>query len=560
MTDDLATQILADAARCPLAHEPLVTLGGRLSAVDGLAFDALLARAIAQRRDDAALALVAASALAGRPVDVARIRWLLTRLVDPFRFAVAVAAVAGDRRGVLLELIVGHKLALEVAPTAHAAVCVLASEGEPLAREVARELRMLAHGDFTEAERAVLGAVADLYRDPWLELVLGDGVEAFRAGSYAREVALALDCARRPLAELVPARAEGARPGVSGFAIVRPTRRVGRNDPCPCGSGRKYKKCCALTEARRVADPSPVGGRALAEVDHTDLVAALPSEEIARMLSDELATLDIARLSRGQLEEGALALARDGAVDLAQRWASAAEARRAAGEPAESDAPVWDEDELDAVAGPDPGVGDDARDAEPPSASIVGLRARMVREALAYGSRDTARALARGIDRAVADPLLRIELDLIDGAEGAMDALDRYLALVVSRGSGIEVLDVAYIVTSLWPALGLVFARGGLDLVPPEWLEPLLECTTSARDRLHLDPFEVAWDLVDSLEGGGAFELERQEWEDVEARLRSEAIASRGKAREESERAKALARRVRDLEAEVEDLKKKAGR
>jgi uncharacterized protein YecA (UPF0149 family) len=21
-------------------------------------------------------------------------------------------------------------------------------------------------------------------------------------------------------------------------------RDVGRNDPCPCGSGRKYKKCC----------------------------------------------------------------------------------------------------------------------------------------------------------------------------------------------------------------------------------------------------------------------------------------------------------------------------
>ncbi|MHC4123979.1 MAG: SEC-C metal-binding domain-containing protein [Planctomycetota bacterium] len=20
--------------------------------------------------------------------------------------------------------------------------------------------------------------------------------------------------------------------------------KVGRNDPCPCGSGRKYKKCC----------------------------------------------------------------------------------------------------------------------------------------------------------------------------------------------------------------------------------------------------------------------------------------------------------------------------
>jgi uncharacterized protein YecA (UPF0149 family) len=21
-------------------------------------------------------------------------------------------------------------------------------------------------------------------------------------------------------------------------------KRVGRNDPCPCGSGKKYKKCC----------------------------------------------------------------------------------------------------------------------------------------------------------------------------------------------------------------------------------------------------------------------------------------------------------------------------
>lgn len=26
--------------------------------------------------------------------------------------------------------------------------------------------------------------------------------------------------------------------------IVRPGSRLGRNDPCPCGSGKKYKKCC----------------------------------------------------------------------------------------------------------------------------------------------------------------------------------------------------------------------------------------------------------------------------------------------------------------------------
>lgn len=29
--------------------------------------------------------------------------------------------------------------------------------------------------------------------------------------------------------------------------IVRDYKKVGRNDPCPCGSGKKYKKCCLKT-------------------------------------------------------------------------------------------------------------------------------------------------------------------------------------------------------------------------------------------------------------------------------------------------------------------------
>jgi uncharacterized protein len=28
--------------------------------------------------------------------------------------------------------------------------------------------------------------------------------------------------------------------------FVRAIPKVGRNDPCPCGSGKKYKKCCGL--------------------------------------------------------------------------------------------------------------------------------------------------------------------------------------------------------------------------------------------------------------------------------------------------------------------------
>jgi preprotein translocase subunit SecA len=31
--------------------------------------------------------------------------------------------------------------------------------------------------------------------------------------------------------------------------VVREGDKVGRNDPCPCGSGKKYKKCCGASAA-----------------------------------------------------------------------------------------------------------------------------------------------------------------------------------------------------------------------------------------------------------------------------------------------------------------------
>jgi len=50
-----------------------------------------------------------------------------------------------------------------------------------------------------------------------------------------------------------PARAEAPRPEPGDqVRVVEPIRnrgqKVGRNDPCPCGSGKKYKKCCGAGE------------------------------------------------------------------------------------------------------------------------------------------------------------------------------------------------------------------------------------------------------------------------------------------------------------------------
>jgi hypothetical protein len=41
-----------------------------------------------------------------------------------------------------------------------------------------------------------------------------------------------------------PRASRNTLPGLFGDTFERDVPKVGRNDPCPCGSGRKYKKCC----------------------------------------------------------------------------------------------------------------------------------------------------------------------------------------------------------------------------------------------------------------------------------------------------------------------------
>jgi len=52
--------------------------------------------------------------------------------------------------------------------------------------------------------------------------------------------------ARESRGEL-PAEPGRSTPPLKREPVRTPTgAKVGRNDPCPCGSGKKYKKCCYL--------------------------------------------------------------------------------------------------------------------------------------------------------------------------------------------------------------------------------------------------------------------------------------------------------------------------
>lgn len=54
--------------------------------------------------------------------------------------------------------------------------------------------------------------------------------------------------ANERMARLSEQWARKQRLGEISLPVVRTSPKVGRNDPCPCGSGRKYKRCCYATE------------------------------------------------------------------------------------------------------------------------------------------------------------------------------------------------------------------------------------------------------------------------------------------------------------------------
>jgi preprotein translocase subunit SecA len=65
----------------------------------------------------------------------------------------------------------------------------------------------------------------------------------------ARQVATSVDeieeaFQRRKRRELDQARMAGSGDLQTVQQVVRGAAKIGRNDPCPCGSGKKYKKCC----------------------------------------------------------------------------------------------------------------------------------------------------------------------------------------------------------------------------------------------------------------------------------------------------------------------------
>lgn len=99
--------------------------------------------------------------------------------------------------------------------------------------------------------------------------------------------------------------------------------KTGRNDPCPCGSGAKYKRCClprdeaaaAETAATRAAEQPPPRDRAMRDA----LVERLAGHFVAEQDDDdgltEASNLPVDLIHAGKLDE-----AEKAARDLLARY------------------------------------------------------------------------------------------------------------------------------------------------------------------------------------------------------------------------------------------------
>ena len=116
--------------------------------------------------------------------------------------------------------------------------------------------KWMEHIDSMEELKGTVGLNAYAHRDPINEYRLV-GADMFdEMVNDIRESTVRMLLTVMPQKEPIQ-RVQVAKPLIEGFAggkmpterkpIVR-KEKIGRNDLCPCGSGKKYKKCCGLNQ------------------------------------------------------------------------------------------------------------------------------------------------------------------------------------------------------------------------------------------------------------------------------------------------------------------------
>lgn len=297
-----------------------------------------------------------------------------------------------------------------------------------------------------------------------------------------------------------------AQPVARGYTI-RIAPRAGRNEPCPCGSGQKFKRCCADKQPH--VTPSPVAGLSwddyvtkAADKMSGDDVRGLPLRDLGRVDLRQLADMPlvaaVGRFTRERLFDHAAR----GARELARRNVD----------------------------------------------FIDGLRDEIIAEALEAGDVDTANAQL-GLMRDPANAgLHRLEIELRTGREGALAALANAADEAVRKDDSTAAVDLAHTLLRAVPGLGVLVARGCMRAGRAIVNDGLLGGIEETRDALNLPSGDPAWDVHAALKGDDDTDHDDADRERVVA----EASELRGSLRAASSRVEDLERRLAAKQAELE--------
>ena len=100
------------------------------------------------------------------------------------------------------------------------------------------------------------------------------------------------------------------------YTVRRPVPKLGRNEPCHCGSGKKYKKCCLAADQELLSDASQYAGKTRSEIKSNPGLVDDP-EVIYEMRAYELKKLDPSLLGEDQIYAGYRAASSYGLRELA---------------------------------------------------------------------------------------------------------------------------------------------------------------------------------------------------------------------------------------------------
>ncbi len=312
----------------------------------------------------------------------------------------------------------------------------------------------------------------------------------------------------------------------TGGTLRRPVARVGRNDPCPCGSGRKYKRCCQSKDSELLADASEYAGITQTQLLENPGIVS-DTHLIEGMLAYELKKLDPSRLNGNQLFAAYRRAQHFGLLDVAFTMLCAC-----------SEHPELDFDF-------DPGHFVD-----------------ILTYALDAGNMEVAER-AREL---ISDQSQYADWESIDMQfelhrnPGVLATLEQRCAAALGELANSrsysprdhDFCNLAHILRRKFPALSILFARAAVSQRPDRLLDNdlLAEVVCECRVDLELDPWD---DPIDAMLCEGERSCregrELQQHAGVESALRQDLTEAR-------EQARLSAKRLAEAEAAMQELKK----